>query len=73
LIPKYILDELAGEDLTSLIEIRDYLDRLIRDREESPEGSEKYRIESKHFDEALKKVLPSKKERDVYSKFAEFA
>jgi len=39
LIPKYILDELAEEDIPSLIEIRDYLDRLIRDREESPDGS----------------------------------
>jgi len=39
LIPKYILDELAEEDLPDLLEIRDYLDRLIRDREESPDGS----------------------------------
>ena len=38
MIPKYILDELAEEDLPSLIEIRDYLERLISDREESPEG-----------------------------------
>jgi len=37
LIPKYILDELAEEDLPHLLEIRDYLDRLITHREGSPE------------------------------------
>ncbi|HOO53893.1 MAG TPA: hypothetical protein PLY09_08635 [Methanothrix sp.] len=37
MIPKYILDELAEEDLPHLLEIRDYLDRLITNREGSPE------------------------------------
>jgi hypothetical protein len=42
LIPKFILEELAEEDLPHLLEVRDYLDRLIRDREEYPveDGSE---------------------------------
>lgn len=39
MIPKYILEELAEEDLPSLIEVRDYLDRLISDRKASPNGS----------------------------------
>ncbi|MDF0591318.1 hypothetical protein [Candidatus Methanocrinis natronophilus] len=39
MIPKYILDELAEEDLPHLIEVRDYLDRLISDRKESSYGS----------------------------------
>jgi hypothetical protein len=37
-IPKHILDELAEEDLPHLLEIRDYVDRLISHREESSEG-----------------------------------
>ncbi|KQC15682.1 MAG: hypothetical protein WCY97_00375 [Methanothrix sp.] len=38
MIPKHILDELAEEDLPHLLEIRDYVDRLISHREELSEG-----------------------------------
>ncbi len=37
MIPKYVLDELAEEDLPHLLEIRNYLDRLITNRKVSPE------------------------------------
>ncbi len=37
MIPRHISNELAEQDLPALLEIRDYLDRLIRDREGLPE------------------------------------
>jgi hypothetical protein len=39
MIPKYILDGLAEEDLPHLLEMRDYLDRLIMDRRRSSGGA----------------------------------
>ena len=69
-------DGYSGADLAAvcneavMLAIREY---VLAGRPQEDEEIEKYRIESKHFDEALKKVMPSRKERDVYSKFAEFA
>ena len=53
-----------------MLAIREY---VLAGKPQDDEEIAKYRIEGKHFDEALKKVMPSKKERDAYSKFAEFA
>jgi len=69
-------DGYSGADLAAvcneavMLAIREY---VLAGKSQEDEEIAKYRIESKHFDEALKKVLPSKKERDAYSKFAEFA
>ena len=66
-------DGRSGADLANvcneavMLAIREY---VLAGRPQEDEEIEKYRIESKHFEEALKKVMPSKKERDVYSKFA---
>ena len=67
-------DGYSGADLASvcneavMLAIREY---VLAGRPQEEEEIAKYRIESKHFDEALKKVKPSKKEG--YGKFAEFA
>jgi len=53
-----------------MLAIREY---VLSGKPQDEEEIEKYKIASKHFEEALKKVKPSKKERDVYSKFAETA
>lgn len=53
-----------------MLAIREY---VLSGKPQDDEEIEKYKIEGKYFDEALKKVKPSKKERDVYSKFAEIA
>ena len=67
-------DGYSGADLANvtneavMLAIREY---VLAGKPQEDEEIAKYRIENKHFDEALKKVLPSRKERDVYSKFAE--
>jgi len=67
-------DGRSGADLASvcneavMLAIREY---VLAGKPQDEEEIEKYRIEGKHFDEALKKVKPSKKEG--YGKFAEFA
>ena len=67
-------DGYSGADLASvcneavMLAIREY---VLAGRPQEEEEIAKYRIESKHFEEALKKVKPSKKEG--YGKFAEFA
>ncbi|UEC42996.1 MAG: AAA family ATPase, CDC48 subfamily [Methanothrix sp.] len=67
-------DGRSGADLANvtneaaMLAIREY---VLAGRPQDEEEIEKYRIEGKHFDEALKKVKPSKKEG--YGKFAEFA
>ena len=67
-------DGRSGADLANvtneavMLAIREY---VLAGRPQDEEEIEKYRIEGKHFDEALKKVKPSKKEG--YGKFAEIA
>ena len=67
-------DGYSGADLASvcneavMLAIREY---VLAGRPQEEEEIAKYRIEGKHFEEALKKVKPSKKEG--YGKFAEFA
>jgi len=67
-------DGYSGADLASvcneavMLAIREY---VLAGRPQEEEEIAKYRIDAKHFDEALKKVKPSKKEG--YGKFAEFA
>jgi transitional endoplasmic reticulum ATPase len=67
-------DGYSGADLASvcneavMLAIREY---VLAGRPQEDEEIAKYKIEAKHFDEALKKVKPSKKEG--YGKFAEFA
>ena len=69
-------DGYSGADLAAvcneavMLAIREY---VLAGKSQEDEEIEKYKIEGKHFEEALKKVLPSKKERDSYSKFAEVA
>jgi len=69
-------DGYSGADLANIcneavmLAIREY---VLAGKPQEDEEIAKYKIESKHFEEALKKVKPSKKERDVYSKFAEIA
>jgi len=69
-------DGYSGADLAAvcneavMLAIREY---VLAGKPQEDEEIEKYKIEGKHFEEALKKVLPSKKERDSYSKFAEVA
>ncbi len=69
-------DGYSGADLASvcneavMLAIREY---VLGGKPQEDEEINKYRIEGKHFEEALKKVKPSKKERDSYSKFAEVA
>ncbi|KUK44571.1 MAG: CDC48 family AAA ATPase [Methanothrix sp.] len=69
-------DGYSGADLASvcneavMLAIREY---VLGGKSQEDEEIEKYRIGMKHFEEALKKVKPSKKEMDVYSKFAEIA
>ena len=69
-------DGYSGADLAAvcneavMLAIREY---VLGGKPQEDEEIEKYKIEGKHFEEALKKVLPSKKERDSYSKFAEVA
>jgi len=69
-------DGYSGADLANvcneavMLAIREY---VLAGRPQEDEEIEKYRIEGKHFEEALKKVMPSRRERDVYSKFAEIA
>ena len=66
----------AGADIAAvcneavMLAIREY---VLAGKSQEDEEIEKYRIGMKHFEEALKKVKPSKKEMDVYSKFAEIA
>jgi len=67
-------DGYSGADLASvcneavMLAIREY---VLAGRPQEDEEIAKYKIEAKHFEEALKKVKPSKKEG--YGKFAEFA
>ncbi len=67
-------DGYSGADLAAvcneavMLAIREY---VLGGKPQEDEEIEKYKIEGKHFDESLKKVKPSKKERDSYSKFAE--
>jgi len=69
-------DGYSGADLASvcneamMLAIREY---VLGGKPQEDEEIERYKIEGKHFEEALKKVKPSKKERDSYSKFAEVA
>ena len=69
-------DGYSGADLANvtneavMLAIREY---VLAGKPQEDEEIAKYRIENKHFEEALKKVLPSRKEKDVYSKFAEIA
>ncbi|HII05883.1 MAG TPA: CDC48 family AAA ATPase [Methanotrichaceae archaeon] len=69
-------DGYSGADLAAvcneavMLAIREY---VLAGKSQEDEEIEKDRIEMKHFEEALKKVLPSRKERDTYSKFAEVA
>jgi|GEM_PF-5119408 len=58
------------EPSPSQLTVREY---ILAGKLQEDEEIAKYRIEGKHVDEALKKVMPSKKGRDVYSKFAEIA
>ncbi|MDF0591317.1 CDC48 family AAA ATPase [Candidatus Methanocrinis natronophilus] len=67
-------DGYSGADLANvcneavMLAIREY---VLAGKPQDEEEIAKYRIESKHFEEALKKVLPSRKERESYSRFAE--
>jgi transitional endoplasmic reticulum ATPase len=66
----------GGADLASvcneavMLAIREY---VLAGKPQEDEEIAKYRIKAKHFEEALKKVKPSKKEKESYSKFAEIA
>ena len=67
-------DGYSGADLANvcneavMLAIREY---VLAGKPQDEEEIAKYRIESRHFEEALKKALPSRKERESYSRFAE--
>ena len=69
-------DGYSGADLANvcneavMLAIREY---VLAGKPQEDEEIAKYRIEGRHFEEALKKVLPSRKEREGYSRFAEIA
>ncbi|WP_428401503.1 CDC48 family AAA ATPase [Methanocrinis sp.] len=69
-------DGYSGADLAAvcneavMLAIREY---VLAGKPQEDEEIAKYKIEGKHFEEALKKVMPSRKEKESYSKFAEIA
>ncbi len=69
-------DGYSGADLAAvcneavMLAIREY---VLGGKPQEDEEIAKYKIEGKHFEEALKKVMPSRKEKESYSKFAEIA
>ncbi len=69
-------DGYSGADLAAICDeavmlaIREY---VLGGKPQEDEEIEKYKIDKKHFEEAIKKVKPSKAEEDNYKRFAEVA
>ncbi len=69
-------DGYSGADLAAICDeavmlaIREY---VLGGKPQEDEEIEKYKIDKKHFEEAIKKVKPSKAEEDTYKRFAEVA
>ncbi len=69
-------DGYSGADLAAIcneavmLAIREY---VLDGKPQEDEEIEKYKIDKKHFEEAIKKVKPSKAEEDTYKRFAEVA
>jgi len=67
-------DGYSGADLANvcneavMLAIREY---VLAGKPQDEKEIAKCRIEGRHFEEALKKVMPSRKEREGYSRFAE--
>jgi len=69
-------DNYSGADLAAICDeavmlaIREY---VLGGKPQEDEDINKYKIDKKHFEEAIKKVKPSKAEEDNYKRFAEVA